>query len=86
MLATPPEDVYAVHSPRFRELIDAAVLKQMPAAVENSAVVERWKYDPVPLSAEGKRVDMLSLALSLRDNHDERVQGALDELLKDLPW
>jgi len=86
MLTPPPEDVYAVYSPRFSELIGADVIHELPAPVEESVVVERWRYNPVPLSAAGDRVDRLSLVLSLRDSHDERVQGALSEILEDMPW
>jgi hypothetical protein len=86
MLTDPPEDVYAVHSPRFRALLTAGAMTELPSATEESVVVERWRYDPVPLSADGERVDRLSLLLSLRDSHDERVQIALDEVLKGMPW
>lgn len=86
MLTDPPEDVYAVHSPRFRELLSAGIVEELPAATEGSVVVERWRYDPVPLSADGERVDRLSLVISLRESHDERVQSALDEVLKGMPW
>ena len=86
MLMNPPEDVYAVHSPRFRELLRAGVVEELPVAMEGSVVVERWRYDPVPLSADGERVDRLSLVISLRESHDERVQIALDEVLRRMPW
>ena len=42
--------------------------------------VEMWRYDPKKLS-NNKEVDELSLALSLKDNEDERVQDAVDEML-----
>jgi hypothetical protein len=37
------------------------------------------------LATEG-RVDPLSLYLSLRDTGDERLLGALDDLLETLQW
>lgn len=45
--------------------------------------VEFWRYDPKKLSNNGI-VDPLSLYLSLKDEIDERTQGALEEMLNDL--
>ncbi|MBR0093256.1 MAG: MarR family transcriptional regulator [Lachnospiraceae bacterium] len=42
--------------------------------------VELWRYDPRLLSSQDN-VDDISLYLSLRDQEDDRVQRALDELL-----
>ena len=46
-------------------------------------VVEMWRYDPRKLS---KRllVDELSLALALREDADERVEEAVEEMLNEL--
>lgn len=49
------------------------------------ARLEVWRHAPDLLGSDG-RVDALSLYLSLRDTADERVQGALDDLLGTLPW
>ena len=43
--------------------------------------VELWRYDPKKLAAD-TCVDRLSLALALRDDRDERVEEAVDEMLK----
>ncbi|MDR1409523.1 MAG: hypothetical protein LBJ12_04500 [Oscillospiraceae bacterium] len=40
-----------------------------------------WRYDPTVLSGE-KCADALSLALSLRSIHDERVEITIDEMLE----
>ena len=50
---------------------------------ENQMAVEMWRYNPHLLSKEDK-VDELSLALSLRDDADERVEAAVDEMLEKL--
>ena len=42
--------------------------------------VEIWQYDPRILGKNGI-ADPLSLALSLQENHDERVEQAVEELL-----
>lgn len=50
----------------------------------NSQVaIEMWRYDPRKLSRE-KMVDELSLALSLREDADERVEEAVEEMLNNL--
>ncbi len=48
-------------------------------------LLERWTYDPAILG-EDRRVDRLSLYLSLHGTPDERVEKALDELLEGVPW
>lgn len=53
------------------ELIDAG----------NQFALELWRYDPGKLS-EGNCVDPLSLALSLRNDQDERVETAVEEMLE----
>ncbi len=45
--------------------------------------VELWKYDPDILSGNGT-VDPLSLAISLRDNPDERIEEAVDILINNI--
>lgn len=42
--------------------------------------VELWRFDPKRLSEE-EYVDRLSLALALREDHDERIEQAVDEML-----
>ncbi len=49
------------------------------------ARVELWRYAPERLASDG-RVDALSLYLSLRETTDERVLGALDDLLERVAW
>lgn len=46
--------------------------------------IQIWKYDPNILSENGL-VDTLSLAMALKDNLDERIETAIDELL-DKVW
>ncbi len=48
---------------------------------EDYVRMEVWKYDPRTLAAYG-RVDTVSLALSLRENGDERVEQAVEEMLE----
>lgn len=50
---------------------------------DNQVQLEFWRYDPKILT-DGNKVDRLSLALSLKDVEDERVQTAIDEMLETL--
>lgn len=42
--------------------------------------VEIWKYDPQIFARNGI-VDAISLAMSLKNEQDERIQNAVEELL-----
>lgn len=53
---------------------------------ENAGLeLEVWRYSPRLLS-KGDVVDHLSLYLDLRDDEDERVQSALEELIGGVKW
>jgi hypothetical protein len=50
------------------------------------AEIQLWKYSPERF-AEGRHCGpALPLFLSMRDDPDERVQGALETLLKEMSW
>jgi len=53
--------------------------------LEGESYIEEWKYDPQKLSS-GDTVDKLSLYLCLRENKDERVQDALEQLIETMSW
>ena len=57
----------------YREILDS----------RNESALELWRYDPRKLSKDGRYVDVLSLALSLRDVYDERVEVAVDEMMEE---
>lgn len=50
---------------------------------EEQCAIELWRYDPRKLS-NSNCVDRLSLALALREDRDERVEEAVEEMLNDL--
>ena len=60
-------------------------LERVELEDDANARLEVWRHSPALLATEG-RVDALSLYLSLRDTGDERVLGALDDLLETLRW
>ena len=47
---------------------------------EEQCAIEHWRYDPRKLS-NGNCVDRLSLALTLMEDHDERIEEALGYML-----
>jgi len=57
-------------------------IAELPYAMhaETDVMVEQWKYDPKLLSRNGM-VDPLSLVMSFEDEEDERIQGAIEEML-----
>ena len=52
---------------------------------ENLLQLELWKYDPF-IFADGDKVDRISLACSLADCEDERVEMAVEEMLEGNEW
>jgi DNA-binding MarR family transcriptional regulator len=47
--------------------------------------MEGWAYEP-KLLGDNLNVDVLSLYLSLRDSHDERVQKEMEQLIQGVHW
>jgi hypothetical protein len=56
---------------------------------EGAYCIEVWKYDPAKLTqdiTEESGVDPLSLYLSLKDDPDERIEMALDQIIDKYVW
>jgi hypothetical protein len=56
---------------------------------EGKYCIEVWKYDPEKLAKEitkENNVDPLSLYLSLKDSQDERIEMALEQIIKKYVW
>lgn len=84
MLAAPKHDIYAIYK------ADAVVeslspINQQWEGEDGYCEIELWKYNPA-LIAKESTVDIVSLAMSLSDDEDERVQGELEELLEEYTW
>lgn len=86
-LAAPVDRTVALGAEAWRGVRDEVDAESLDSAFgEPSRMnVEVWTYAPIRL-AYGSVVDPLSLYLSLRDDPDERVQLALDQALKEIPW
>jgi hypothetical protein len=76
---------FAVWKKNFRGVVKENTLVEIQSEDGADLVLEEWYYDPRNLS-DDSAVDPLSLYLALRDNSDERVQIALEEMMEKLPW
>ncbi|UQI32114.1 hypothetical protein M3M50_05700 [Pseudomonas bijieensis] len=48
--------------------------------------IQFWSYEPPRSNISTETVDPFSLYLSLKDDHDERVQMCLDEMMENVKW
>lgn len=86
MLAADSRPVQAISDPAYRAAREERKIEEQPFAESGMVMLERWRYAPALLSPDGQMVDRLSLYLSLRDDPDERVQGALEDMLEGVKW
>ena len=79
------QEYYAIEKTSFYSLVKNKQLIN-PNDHEGNFCLEVWKYDPSVLVDDLPNdlpvVDPLSLYLSLKDSHDERIENALDEIIK----
>ena len=85
MLADDGHAVVAVSTSEYTKVLAEGRVQEVPFPDEDALTVEHWRYRPGILS-DGPTVDPLSLYLSLREDPDERVRGALNELLEGVQW
>lgn len=84
MLAEPPYRIQATSAAQWKRAKEGGARHELvpaPSAVQ----WQIWSYPP-RLLHDTQLVDPLSLALSLKDEPDDRVQQALDELRDKFPW
>lgn len=86
MIADPGNPVYAVSLDVWKRTDS-----KKRAVNENSSVgkdsfqIEIWKYDPGLLSKNGV-ADPFSLYLCFRDENDERIQSAIEQMMENYKW
>jgi len=85
MLADDGHAVVATSTSQYALALVEGRLKEVRYQDDDAIRVEKWRYRPEILS-DGPTVDRLSLYLSLREEHDERVQSVLKELLEGVRW
>ena len=77
---------YAIKLSDWNSAKKQGVVNEVSPANDLGSVIETWSYDPKIIAPGSENVDALSLCLSLQDEPDERIQGALKEILGGLPW
>lgn len=86
MLNPDPERMIAMSVRTLREFKKIGSLLH-PNEFDGEVVIEAWKYPPVVGGGfDADIVDKLSLALSLRDETDARVEGEVERLIEGVEW
>ena len=85
MLAEPANMTIALGREGWKSLRQKDAVKTAIEDEPGAMTVEVWGYNPA-LFANGGGVDRLSLYLSLQDTKDERVQAALEQMMKEVSW
>ena len=58
-----------------------------PNEFDGNIIIEAWKYPPVTaIGTKAEWVDRLSLAISLREDEDPRVEGEVERLINEIEW
>ena len=58
-----------------------------PNEFDGNIIIEAWKYPPVTsIGTKAEWVDRLSLAISLREDTDPRVEGEVERLINEIEW
>ena len=77
-----PEDMQTIAIPvtQWRKRQDKDFVGINP--YEGNYCVEIWKHEPIPTNSQ--YVDKLSLALSLQDDHDPRVEKEVEQMIEQI--
>lgn len=78
MVNEPQQQVLAMTAEAAQRAKQAGIFFE-PREIADGIAVQVWRYEP-GMQAKERAVDPLSLWLSLRDNRDDRIQMALDEI------
>ncbi len=73
--------IYAMSAKRWKEL----GIQGLPSSEKASFELEIWHYDP-SLFAQKNIVNPFSLYLSLQEKADERIEFALEEMMRNIKW
>jgi len=85
MLSPPTHPTLVVSGDQWNEFRQHHKVPQIHEADPDGREVQVWSYPPI-LFARKDVVDPLSLYLSLKEDHDERTQASLDEMMRKLGW
>lgn len=84
MINEPQQQVVAITAEAAQRARKAGIFFE-PRQIADGIAVQVWRYEP-GMQAKEKTVDPLSLWLSLRNNRDDRIQMALDEIEEKFLW
>ncbi len=84
MLSESNWKTYVIGKDEFRSMKALGALKRLDKKYGDNRI-EVWLYNPIILS-ESENVDKLSLYLSFKQEEDERVKGALENLINEIQW
>jgi len=84
-LAEPDHDVYALSRDTWNALKAKSKVVELPVPESDAAEIEIWGYDPELFTLDGI-IDPWSLYLSLKDVQDERVEAALEQMMRTVQW
>lgn len=85
MLNLPAIQHRAISRKKFKQL---EKIEEIDPAWSNNLdyiYLEIWKYNPEAL-ADNIGVDVISLSLSMRENSDERIEQAVEEMMEGYKW
>ena len=85
MLNFPRCTVFAMDKKKLKEIPKEYLIEPKLVADSDYVEVELWKYDPNKFAVNGV-ADVVSLAESLKDIEDERVEMQMKEIMEDYKW
>ena len=81
-----PERMIMMTTKQLRDFMASGTLIR-PNEYDGNVIIEVWKYPPVTtVNTKAEWVDKLSLAFSLRDDSDPRVEGEVERLINGIAW
>lgn len=81
-----PERMIMMTTKQLRDFMASGTLIR-PNEYDGNVIIEAWKYPPVAsINTKTEWVDKLSLAISLREDADPRVEGEVEHLINDIKW
>lgn len=85
VLNGPPIECKAISRKEYKSLVGVEEVDPAWSSSRDYIQLEIWKYDPRPLVVY-HGVDVVSLALSLQEIKDERVEQAVEEMMEGYKW
>lgn len=85
-LAEPANPVLALEGKHWKQIKAKGGPTVLDIAEPNACELEIWSYSPKLFAKKKRVVDRFSLFLSMREDNDERVQSAIEEMMEQVEW